>query len=90
MRELSYDDAELRPRICDDGKGLDAGALWYGGPDGHGMREHSNKICSMITIWGDRMDRRSTCAAPPHLAYQSHENARFRWWRRLHLNDTHD
>jgi signal transduction histidine kinase len=91
--ELSYAGAELRLRIRDDGKGIDAELLEHGGRDGHwgllGMRERAKTIRGTLTIWskpgaGTEIDLR----VPAHLAYRSHQRAPFRWWGRQSLSDT--
>jgi signal transduction histidine kinase/ligand-binding sensor domain-containing protein len=85
--ELSYDDAELRLRICDDGSGIDAGILQRGGRDGHwgllGMRERAGKMHATLTIRsrpvaGTEMDLR----IPGRVAYRSKQKTPLRWWRR--------
>jgi signal transduction histidine kinase len=53
--EIRYDVREMRVRIRDDGKGMDANVLRQGGREGHfgmgGMRERAKLVGGKLTIW---------------------------------------
>jgi signal transduction histidine kinase/ligand-binding sensor domain-containing protein len=53
--ELLYAERELRVRVRDDGKGIDANVLRAGGREGHfglpGMRERAKLAGGKLTIW---------------------------------------
>ncbi len=53
--EITFGKRELRIRIRDDGRGIDAKVLRAGGVPGHwgllGMRERAKKIRAKLTIW---------------------------------------
>lgn len=90
--DLSYGEVELRIRIRDDGKGIDAELLERGGRDEHwgllGMRERAKTIRGTLTIWskphaGTEIDLR----IPGHFAYPRKQRSPFRWWPRRDLSD---
>src|SRR5882762_7828837 len=55
--EVRYGNAELRLRIRDDGKGMDANVLQEGGRAGHwglpGIRERAKQIGARLDIWSE-------------------------------------
>ena len=56
--EIRYDERQLRLRIRDDGKGIDAQHLKEGGRPGHfgmrGMRERANLMGGKLAVWSER------------------------------------
>jgi signal transduction histidine kinase len=55
--EIRYDDEQLRLRVRDDGKGMDAKFLNEDGLPGHfglrGMRERAKLLGGKLTVWSD-------------------------------------
>ncbi|MBO9716139.1 MAG: hypothetical protein J7507_04860, partial [Pseudoxanthomonas sp.] len=53
--EISYGAREMRLRIVDDGRGIDAQTLERGGRAGHwglhGMRERAERVGAQLRIW---------------------------------------
>jgi signal transduction histidine kinase/ligand-binding sensor domain-containing protein len=55
--EIYYDDARIRVRVRDDGKGIDPKLLSGNGREGHfglpGMRERAKLIAGKLTVWSE-------------------------------------
>jgi nitrate/nitrite-specific signal transduction histidine kinase len=55
--EIRYDQRELRVRVRDDGKGIDAKLLNEGGRPGHfglrGMRERAKLLGGKLAVWSE-------------------------------------
>jgi signal transduction histidine kinase len=55
--EIRYDEAQIRLRVRDDGKGIDPKVLGGEGREGHyglhGMRERAKLIGGKLTVWSD-------------------------------------
>jgi len=81
--EIHYDERELRLRLRDDGKGMDARVLAEERPGGHwgvrGMRERAKLIGGSLEVWSE-LDAGSEVELriPASVAYPS-SSAR-RWW----------
>jgi signal transduction histidine kinase/ligand-binding sensor domain-containing protein len=82
--EISYESAQLRLRVRDDGRGIDPAVLNAGGRQDHwglqGMRERASHIGARIEIWsragsGTEVDLRIAAAR----AYK-HRPVGFRWF----------
>jgi signal transduction histidine kinase/ligand-binding sensor domain-containing protein len=86
--ELRYDHDQLRVRIRDDGKGIDADVLKAGGQPGHwgipGMRERAHRIGSRLEFWSDEgAGTEVQFTVPASTAYQKRRDGhRFRFFRR--------
>ena len=55
--EIHYDTRQLRLRVRDDGKGIDANVLEAGGRGGHhglpGMRERAELVGGKLAVWSE-------------------------------------
>jgi len=55
--EIHYDERQLRVRVRDDGKGIDAKLISDNGREGHfglrGMRERAKLIGGKLTVWSE-------------------------------------
>ena len=86
--EIRYDQDQLRVRIRDDGKGIDAKILEQGGRPGHwgisGMRERARRIGSQLAFWSDvGAGTEVQLTVPGAIAYKKHRDGhRFRLFRR--------
>jgi signal transduction histidine kinase len=86
--EIRYDQDQLRVRIRDDGKGIDARILEQGGRPGHwgisGMRERAQRIGSQPAFWSDvGAGTEVQLTVPGAIAYKKHRDGhRFRLFRR--------
>jgi signal transduction histidine kinase len=85
--EIRYDNRELRLRIRDDGRGIDASVLSDEGRAGHwgltGMRERAKRIGGNMDLWselgaGTEVELR----IPASIAYQTSAGRGFRLFRR--------
>jgi signal transduction histidine kinase len=92
--EIRYDERQLRLRIRDDGKGIDAKLLSDGGRPGHfglrGMRERAKLLGGKLTVWSDLGSGTEVeLGIPGSRAYQA-SHARPRSWlaERLSRHDT--
>jgi signal transduction histidine kinase/ligand-binding sensor domain-containing protein len=88
--EITYDDAAVRVRIRDDGRGISATMLQAGGRPGHfglmGMRERARKLGGQLEIWskpdaGTEVELR----VPASVAYRPPQavSRRARFWLSL-------
>ncbi|MGA3049836.1 MAG: two-component regulator propeller domain-containing protein [Terracidiphilus sp.] len=86
--EIRYDRDQLRVRIRDDGKGIDAKILEAGGQSGHwgitGMRERAQRIGAQLAFWSEAgAGTEVQLSVPGAIAYMKHRDARrFRLFRR--------
>jgi signal transduction histidine kinase len=85
--EIRYDERELRVRIRDDGRGIDASMLGHEGRAGHwglpGMRERAKRIGGTMDLWselgaGTEVELR----IPASVAYQSYAGRGFQLFRK--------
>jgi signal transduction histidine kinase len=55
--EIRYDNEQFRPRVRDDGKGIDPKVLSGHAPEGHfglaGIRERAKVIGSKLAVWSE-------------------------------------
>jgi len=82
--EIQYETRQLRLRIRDDGKGIDAKLLNEGGRPGHyglrGMRERAKLLGGKLTVWSDLGSGTEVeLGIPASRAYQA-SHARRRSW----------
>jgi signal transduction histidine kinase/ligand-binding sensor domain-containing protein len=82
--EIRYDERQLRLRIRDDGKGIDAKLLNESGRPGHfglrGMRERARLLGGKLAVWSE-LDTGTEVelSIPASRAYETFP-ARRRWW----------
>jgi len=82
--EIRYDERQLRLRIRDDGKGIDAKLLNESGRPGHfglrGMRERAKLLGGKFAVWSE-LDTGTEVelSIPASRAYETFP-ARRRWW----------
>jgi signal transduction histidine kinase/ligand-binding sensor domain-containing protein len=85
--EIRYDHGQLRVRIRDDGKGIDAKTLQAGGQSGHwgitGMRERAQRIGAQLAFWSEAgAGTEVQLSVPGTIAYKKHRRGRrFRLFR---------
>ena len=83
--EIRYDDRELRLRVRDDGKGIDAKVLEASGRPGHwglpGLRERAQRIGSRLEFWSEASAGTEVeLRVPAAVAYEKKRNGhRFRF-----------
>jgi signal transduction histidine kinase/ligand-binding sensor domain-containing protein len=85
---LTYDEGQFLLRVCDDGKGIDAGVLDAGMRPEHwglvGMRERARRIRGQLTIISDsRIGTEVHLRLPAKMAYTHSNGTSLTWWRRL-------
>jgi signal transduction histidine kinase len=86
--EIRYDQAQLRLRIRDDGKGIDPKVLQEGGRAGHwglpGIRERAKQIEARLDIWSEAgAGTEVELTVPASVAYaKSHDADGFRLFRK--------
>lgn len=91
--EIRYDEDQLRVRIRDDGKGIDAKILEQGGRSGHwgisGIRERAQRIGAQLAFWSDLgAGTEVQLTVPGSIAYKKHRDGhRFRLFRRAGGNE---
>jgi len=85
--EIHYDDRELRLRIRDNGKGIDAAALEGEHPPGHwglrGMRERAKLIGGKFEVWSEPDSGTVVeLSVPANSAYaRPRDGHKFNFWR---------
>ncbi len=77
--EIRYDERELRLRIRDDGKGIDAEDLEASGRSGHwglqGIRERAERIGSRLDFWSETgAGTEVELTVPAAMAYEKKQN----------------
>ncbi len=85
--EIAFDADQLRIRIIDDGRGIDAAVLARGGVSGHwglpGMRERAHKLGARLRMRsGPSAGTEIELEVPAAVAYPSSAELGA-WWRRL-------
>jgi signal transduction histidine kinase len=82
--EIRYDERQLRLRVRDDGKGIDAKILSGDGRAGHfglhGMRERSKLIGGKLAVWSE-LDSGTEVelSVPASRAYEKSSSSRRSW-----------
>jgi len=83
--EIRYDERQLRVRVRDDGKGIDARVLNQDEPPGHfglqGMRERAALLGGKLTVWSE-LDSGTEVelSVPASIAYARSPARRFPWF----------
>jgi signal transduction histidine kinase/ligand-binding sensor domain-containing protein len=82
--EIRYDEAQLRLRLRDDGKGIDPNLLSDDGHEGHyglrGMRERAQLLGGNLTVWSERNSGTEVeLIIPAARAYSSSHSLRRSW-----------
>jgi signal transduction histidine kinase len=85
--EIRYDQAQLRVRIRDDGKGIDTKVLHDGGRAGHwglpGIRERAKRIGAGLYFWSEAgAGTEVELTVPASIAYESCHGSGFRIFRK--------
>jgi signal transduction histidine kinase len=90
--ELAYDAEEMRLRIRDNGRGIDADVLRAGARQGHfglqGMRERAKRIGADLNIWsgagaGAEVDLKVPAQIAYHSSQKKRRNLAFIWPRSI-------
>jgi signal transduction histidine kinase len=82
--EIRYDERQLRLRVRDDGKGIDAKLLNDGGRPGHfglrGMRERAKLMGGKLAVWSELDSGTEVELRIPGWRAYEKSPARQRWW----------
>jgi len=83
--ELRYDERQLRLRVRDDGKGIDAKVLKEEGRPGHfglhGMRERAKLLGGCLDIWSEpNSGTEVELSIPASIAYAKSPGPRRSWF----------
>jgi len=90
--EIRYEERQLRLRVRDDGKGIDANLLVDSGRAGHfglrGMRERAKQVGGKLTVWSElESGTEVELSIPAAHAYARFRAPRRRWWHTEKFSD---
>jgi signal transduction histidine kinase len=90
--EIRYEERQLRLRVRDDGKGIDANLLVDSGRAGHfglrGMRERAKQVGGKLTMWSElESGTEVELSIPAAHAYARFRAPRRRWWHTEKFSD---